>query len=212
MNLITIALVLKSGGEYDEEYVTRLRQNVNESLNFPHQFRIFSDIANESLEWLPLELGVEGWWSKVEAFRVVDSPAIYLDLDTILVGNLNPLARAILACDEGTMFMLESFRWSRGATACHNERFASGIMAWKGDFSFIYSGFDPKTDPVRWQWDQRYISHMLTTKGIGPRSVQSVQPGVCSYKHDCREGVPVGASVVCFHGYPRPRDLNWRVS
>ena len=34
---------------------------------------------------------------------------------------------------------------------------------------------------------------------------------IVSYKVDCKGGKPKKASIVCFHGLPRPHDIGWKI-
>jgi len=51
--------------------------------------------------------------------------------------------------------------------------------------------------------DQGFLNSVLK-----PELWQKVLPGkVVSYKVDCQNAIPDEASVVCFHGKPRPWDI-----
>jgi hypothetical protein len=90
---LTVLCVLKSGGDYDAEYVRKLRDSVARHLTIPHRFVCLSDVP-VPCERIPLKHGWPGWWSKIEVFRpdVITGPTLYLDLDTIVVDDLDRVA------------------------------------------------------------------------------------------------------------------------
>lgn len=196
--------VLKSGGDYDVEYVFALRRALRKHIPDWKDTRLIclTDLQiPTTLSSLPLRDGLPGWWSKIEAFRII-GPVIYIDLDTIILGSLDPLIVATKSL-MGDFIMLKSFNV--------REKWASGIMAWKGNWSWLYTQFDPR-QMAGLKWDQRYIKGALLRKDVSIRAVQDYQHGVYSYKHHCREELPKDASIVCFHGKPRPIDVEdeWR--
>lgn len=201
--MITFACVLKSGGEYTLDMVDRLRRGIDKHCTVAHRFVFLSDLPGG----IPLKHNWKGWWSKIELFRseLFRGQVVFFDLDTIIVGSLDWLN------DEPIKFaMLENF-WS-------NERIGSGMMAWNTDMidlSSIYGRFlyDPKKfmaeGVTQENWgDQGFIRHNWPQE---PKRFQREYPGkVVSYKFHVRpeSKVPAGASVVCFHGQPRP----WQTS
>ena len=51
------------------------------------------------------------------------------------------------------------------------------------------------------------ISNVLAIKEITPSFYQDSIKGIYSYKKECRELLPLDARVICFHGKPRPVDV-----
>lgn len=195
---ITVVCVLRSGGDYTPEYVSRLQNGVSRHLKAKHRFICLTDVQ-VPCESVSIAHGWPGWWSKIELFRSDIFPeglVIYFDLDTVIVGDISPL---ILAEVEAmSFFMLEGFHISR--------RWASGIMAWNntGHLDDVYSSFHYQTHSRKYLNDQEWIS--LCGGQIQP--IQSLLPGIVSYKHHCRgKGLPEEARVVCFHGNPRPHQV-----
>ena len=150
----------------------------------------------------PLRHDWPGWWSKIEAFRI-PGPCLYIDLDTVIVGDLAPL----LEIAKSTVFtVLRDFN-------PHQRVMGSGLMAWVDSLGHLYETFRDvgpekymaENSTPRWFGDQGFIER--TTDGFKtPRAYwQDQLPGaVVSYKKHCADGVPPGARVVCFHGKPRP--------
>lgn len=210
-----IACVLKSGGEYNAQYVTRLYQGC---LRFAHsyfQFTCITDLPAEEfpheISVVPLEHGWPGWWSKMELFRPglfpLDEQVFYMDLDTMIVGNI----RHIVECD--CVFAgLEDFYGVRASGL------ATGLLSWRGNSGIpdkIYESaldFVPKKITERnWKkhWDQIFVKDVLSEIGITPVFLQREFPGeILSWKKDCAGGVPALAKIICFHGNPRPHTLS----
>lgn len=197
---LTVACVLRSGGDFRAEHAARLRSAVAEHLPGA-RWRCLSDVPEVATD--PLVHGWPGWWSKIELFRpgLLVGPTLYLDLDTVIVGSLSEIGAAI---SPGRLLMLRDFFYP--------ERAGSGMMGWAGDWSAIHAAFaaDPEAHMRRCRsraaWgDQGFIAGL-----IEPAFWQDAIPGqIVSYKAHCRRGVPAGARVVCFHGHPRPWEVGW---
>lgn len=220
--MLTVACVLKSGGDFDESYVERLWQEVRLHLPQPHRFACLTDL-NLSLPILliPLRYALPGWWSKMEVFAG-PGPALYLDLDTVIIGDITPLAEAVLQLDHPWEFLMLR-RWRRPG-------WGSGIMGWKGDWSWILNDFmnakkqfvqsgrgwtlrergryDP-IETIHYQGDQDWIENRMDERGTLERiAVQDVCPGIYSYKHHiCGQQMPEDARIIVFHGKPRPSEI-----
>ena len=191
--MVTVICVLKSGGIYGPDYVANLKTMVSRHLAIPYHFVCLTDMDIEGGG--RLANGWPGWWSKIEIFRF-GGKAIYLDLDTAIFGDLTSLADALDR--DGAFYMLRPF--------ARRERWASGIMAWNGDFSFIFREFRVH-HIAEWHWDQRYIVDRLDNHEVQARAIQDVLPGIYSYKKHCNGNPPADARVVCFHGKPRPHEV-----
>jgi len=187
-------------------HVERLRAGVRRWLRrVPHRFVCLTDLppaAVEADEVLPLLQGWPGWWSKLELFDGrLRGPVFYLDLDTIITGPLDDIVL-------GHRFtVLENF-WSKA-------RIGSGLMAWNVELRQIVDRFRVKPGVTMRQFktterwgDQGFIYHNTP---VQLDRWQGLHPGkVVSFKLHCRpaQRVPQGASVVCFHGKPRPWSMS----
>lgn len=192
---LQVICVLKTGGCYTPSYVRNLQKMVEAHLTIPFRFLCLSDVSDPN--YIPLLNGRNGWWSKVEMFRF-SGPTIYLDLDTALFGSLDNLAKKLHTLrKQQTFFMLRAFN--------RNENWASGVMAWTGDWSQVWRTltFD---DIQRTKWDQRYIRGRVTELGGDIQAIQDILH-VYSYRKQCLNGVPRDADIVCFHGDPRPHEV-----
>jgi len=226
--MLRVAAVYRSGGDYDPSYFTKLFAGVERHLTREHEKILlvddrvaFSHPKIPPFTVSPLEFSWPGWWSKIELFRLL-GPVLYLDLDTVITGSLDPLADAICAQDNSEVFwMLRGF---------YKQDRCSGVMGWNGDYRWLTDAFiyEMNSKPFMWwnvgnsvgltsrhgrfRGDQEWIRARV---GDGPRRIESrfVQDalnGVLSFKVDLRGRkciLPAGASMVVFHGKPRPHEV-----
>lgn len=204
--MLTIACVLRSGGDYDGEYVERLRVGITAHLPIDHRFICLSDVP-VPCERIPLRHDWPGWWSKMELFGLgLAGDVLYFDLDTVINGDLTDIASV------GRLTMLNGFYDSRKKLGTGQRPVAgTGLMyLTEADRAVIWD-----------RWMQGPVGHMRTHRGdqdfidpiVGHRASrwQTKLPGqVVSYKLNVRAASGhENARAVCFHGKPRPRDVNW---
>lgn len=94
--MLTVACV-RTGTKYGTEYVYRLRASVLRYLTTPHRFVCFTDdpAGLPDVDTVDIGRGSPGWFGKMELWsHQAKSPdrMIYLDLDTVIAGSLEPLA------------------------------------------------------------------------------------------------------------------------
>jgi len=206
--MLTVALVLRSGGDYGPVDVRRLVRQLWGRLigHVEHRIVCLSDMPVPGVDVVPLAHGWPGWWSKLELFRPGVFPngdrIFYIDLDTILLGPID----SILSIDQ-RFVVLEDFY--------HPPKYGSGLMMWTaGDAmlrDLVWTPF--AADPERamevsgWWGDQAWLWRTVPLDAVS--YFQRERPGeVVSFKVHCRDGrPPEGARVVCFHGRPKPADL-----
>jgi hypothetical protein len=218
-----IACVLRSGGIYDIPYVNKLANAVARNTTVPYRFVCLTDIIyvrqsqhlfNRNVhETVDLLHGYPGWWSKIELFRddlFPDHQWLFFDLDTVIISNIDSILN-----HPHDFTALEDFY--------RDGNLGSGVLAWRqGDYGHIYSEF--VANPVRamnacpygdQEWIQNSVGEYDTFQSILPKSMVSFK------KHCTRTAddilVPVGASVICFHGTPKPHEVelitikeNWK--
>jgi len=192
-----------NGGKYRDCDVHILREMVENNLNQPHRFRCLADREISGVDTFIPDEQWPGWWAKLTLFRYTTGPCLYLDLDTVIVGNLDRLL-------SNTLSMPANWAQS-GHGGCQ-----SSVMSWDGDYAHIADAFDleklhtPENgncgaygDQRLWG-DQEFITHLLGDPG------KTVKPmdHIYSYKYHCRGGLPEAASVICFHGEPKPNQVN----
>lgn len=210
--MITVACVLKmterrngiGHAGYSWPWVVKLARGVRKHLDLPHRFVCLTDDlpqVSSEVHVIPLRHGWPGWWSKLELFRpnVFDGPVVYLDLDTIVTGDLRPLLQW------GDRFVMAQDFYGGGH--------CSTAMAWRGDYSGVYHHFRQNSEQVIGDYtarvdgrigDQAYIEDRLKVEGHDLRTFPLGL--VASFKKDARGGKPEGAAVVAFHGRPKCDD------
>lgn len=190
-----ILTVLRTGGEYKPEHVERLAVQC-EKFAPGVEFRCISDVPVPNR--IKMHHDWPGWWAKLEMFRL-RGPCFYLDLDTTIVAGLSPVLAAF-----------EKFTVLRDFNSSSRDM-GSGLMAWRGDMRALYRAFaaDPakhvaENNSARWWGDQGFIERRTSKRTYW----QDLLPGaVVSWKKHCGNGVPEGARIICFHGRPKPWDI-----
>lgn len=222
--MIKIVTVYKSGGDYDPLYVKRLANGIRRNLSLPHKFICLTDkpdllskIMGNGDHASQLNYNWPGWWAKMELFNH-PGPLLYIDLDTVIVGSLDELANWIVQTP-GPLVMLQGF-YQKGQ--------CTGIMGWKGDFSWIYRHFrdhfgdnatyeDAKLGPsmlmrrIRYRGDQEWLRKFFYDKfdSVSIVMAQDIMKGIISYKVNVQKNgdLPPDSRIVCFHGKPRPHEV-----
>lgn len=193
------------GDGYSHDEVRILQEQVKRNLSEPHRFVALSDRPIDGVErCIPDEIW-PGWFSKILLFRHGTAGRnLYLDLDTVVVGDLSTLLSDSLSAPRN---------WAQSG---HNG-VQSSVMAWTGDYSFIADAFDVtelRGDPrhpfgrygaTDYWGDQGFLTALLGEPGAG-----KIKPmaGVYSYRYHCQNGPPADASVIAFHGIPKPTEVN----
>jgi hypothetical protein len=186
---LTVACVLRSGGVYRPEHVAGLHAQVRRWLPGAR----FVCLADTPLpcECIRLESDWPGWWAKLELFEHFKGRTLYLDLDTVIVDDPAPLVT-------GAFTMIRNW--------IYPHLFASGVMAWDGNYSRITRAFEKvAAETMRdyvttEQWgDQAFIAEQAG-------EVQGFPAGeVASFRFHARRGrCPAGARIVAFNGTHLP--------
>lgn len=184
---LSVVCVLQKSKDYDTDYVEKLAGGVNKHLGVD----LLCIHENSS----------PGWWCKMALFApYIHGDVLYLDLDTLIVGDLSDIASV------GCLTMLSDFNVS--------DRLQSGVMYLpEKDRALVWDEWikNPQAimDKYRGWGDGGFIGDVL------PHAArwQDILPGqVVSYKAHVRKGLMTDdARVVCFHGQPKPRALGWKI-
>jgi hypothetical protein len=175
-----ITVVCVNVGDYlgrGDEYVAKLRAMVAHNLQAPHAF----ECIRESDKF--------GWWAKVDLFAPgrFSGRVLYLDLDTAIVGPLDALVGM-----KGIIHLTD-WGWTRND-------YCSAVMVWDArEHEDIFTRYS--RDAVKnLHGDQDWITQL--------GGWQALPKGLCvSYRYECKVSPPAGASVVCFHGQPKPHEI-----
>lgn len=200
--MTTVVTVLRSGGCYDALDVQKLQEGIKPFLPGA-DLVCFSDVPVPCVR-VPLRYGWPGWWSKMEIFDPhLRGDFLYFDLDTMFVKPLSDVAAV-----RGLTIMRDVYR---------PDGLQSSMMyVPQSEKAAIWESFRADPDghmarcstPDKWG-DQGFLEEHWKDKVA---RWQDVCPGrVVSYKADVlpNNGVPDAASVVIFHGQPKPRDIGW---
>jgi hypothetical protein len=210
----TILCVLRSGGQYDSEWVRKLRDGIHRNTTAPYDFKCLSDVDlkidevwKPKCERIPLEHEWPGWWAKIEMFRpgVITGPTLYLDLDTIITGNVDHLIDD-LRHSKYQFAMLRNFHQS--------DFVGSGVMWFSGENAVphkIYEKFKKMPECYIAHHDRvRKGSHLgdqaFIWDTLGGEIDKLDVKGLKSFKYHARTFLPPDAALVCFHGQPRPQE------
>lgn len=194
---LTAACVLRKSTEYDLDYVEKLAEGLRQYLPEVPTLCINDD------RW-------PGWWCKMALFEPKHrGDILYFDLDTIIVGDLSDIASV------GCLTMLSDFFVP--------SRLASGVMYLReDDRAAVWEEWIKNPDEIMRKYrgwgDGGFIADVL------PHAArwQEILPGqIFSYKAHIRKpktsqekgngSIPPDARVICFHGSPRPRAVNWKI-
>jgi hypothetical protein len=190
---LIVACVLRSGGDFDARDVIALRTGVAKHLPARHQFVCLTDAPIPGVLCFRLRDDAPKWWAKMELFRtdLFAGRVLYLDLDTLPVGDMTRLASY-----DGAFAMIRDLGSPK--------RRQSGVMAFAGGGSgWIYD---------KWQADQGRIMQQYRGDGEWLHAIteadvlQDTEPGIYSLKWQCRHEPPADAVLVCGHGIPRLSD------
>lgn len=195
--MLTIVCV-KAGSLYGPEYVNILKDMLYRNVDngVINRFVCLTDDPTglDDVETLPLPDDMDGWWGKLYMFREglfsYGERIAYFDLDTIITGRLDK----ILAYD-GKFAALRDF-YEIGVLA-------SGVMLWEsGSQDHIWEDWVFSGKPRDKKGDQWWIGRNRAD------FLQDLFPGkFVSYKRDCKVAPPRDAAVICFHGLPRPHQV-----
>ena len=200
-------ITIRWGDKFGPEYVRKLYDAVRRHLTIPYRFICFTDdVGNPELSdiySISLDEGLEGWWNKMVIYdpfhtKHMADKRIWIDLDTVIVDNIDFLAEY-----DGDLAMLDDFYF--------NKREAAGLLVFNGPAcGYIWEAFNGvRPTYIKMGSDGTATAHIAHTAGKPPDRIQKIWPSkVVSYKVHCKEGVPRGTSIVCFHGQPRPADVS----
>jgi hypothetical protein len=208
-NNVTVVCVLRTGQRvtdrqpYGVKHVVKLRNGVARHLDAPHRFLCLTDQVEQveaaGICAVALPNPWRGWWSKINLFTpdMLTESTLYLDLDSLVTGDLLPLLRTAPG-----ITMVSDFT--------QPQMMNSSAMAWKGDFSAVWHKFriDPEATmrhydalPSARVGDQGFTHDALRATGA---VIDTFDPAhVVSFKRSAREAAPPDARVLSFHGTPK---------
>lgn len=162
---LNIVCVLRAGGKvgYNASWVEKLQNAVERHVTRPYRFICLSD-CDVPCKRIPLDPLGHSWWAKMQLFKPghLKGPTLFLDLDTIIFGNLDEMIDILLEQKHFVMWRDDTVNIS-----------SSAIMYWNGDYSRVYEEYASQPEhyenlysqenqgPDRKIGDQALISSML---------------------------------------------------
>jgi hypothetical protein len=196
---------VKWGTKYAPSYVDRLYASVEKNLpaDLNYQFYCITEDDVPGVITIPPEYDWGTWWQKMNMFNpdiMPPGPTLYLDLDVVITGSLEPLIRSIAA---QPLIMVENFSPNKGHCA-HN---SSAMLFDPGDIRVerLYREFE--ANAVR-AMDKLHGDQCAIWRILRDDIANFERQYVVSYKYHCRgRGLPKNARVVVFHGKPDPHEV-----
>jgi hypothetical protein len=217
---MTYLCVLRTGGEYNLDYVSKLSAGLRRAVSADIVLCCLTDAfdiptSRPGIDFIPMRKKLPGWWAKMEMFRI-DGPVLYFDLDTVICGNIDSLVSALESLSTD-LLLIRDF----GA----DHKWASGIIGWRQSRVQTYTKFMDDAARGRFETrngcklaigtktfrgDQEWLHDHVREYGLSVTAARDVQPGIYSYKLDLKAATecPPDASIVCLHGHPRPHELS----
>ena len=206
-------IVCVNAGNYEgrgKEYVEKLYDGIIR--HFPegvlHKFVCFTDDPEEynpDIQKRPLHGSLEGWWNKLYLFKEGHfkdgDRIIYFDLDTCIVGELDEIVKY-----NGSFAILRDVYRPNGLQ--------SSIMMWEaGNYTkSIWQTYSDNIYPIVNGGDQSWIERWAEALEWYEKPYDIIQEkfpdSFVSYKERALLEIPLHASVVFFHAYPRPHQVH----
>jgi hypothetical protein len=218
MNIVTI----KWGSRYPASYVNKLFRAAGLHGLKDGRFLCYTDSIDglaPGIEVLPLpaidlpEKYQRTFWRKLSLFDPtlgLKGPCLYFDLDVVIAGDLRPL----LADWSGRPRFIKNWVGEKTARRAQFDQINSSVMLYNGSTcGKVLDDFHRNREEVlkSYPGDQGFVYDCLA------EDAEFFDPGLCvSFKKHCiprfpcnlwmRPKVPLGASVVVFHGKPDPHE------
>ena len=224
---------LKHGDKYGPDYVNKLFnmvcRNTRYELGVDFDFTCYTELrtgidgAIRRME-LP-RTDIMGWWHKLWFFSpefvttVGPGQVLYLDLDTVIVGNIDEFMD-FESIDAPLALLRDVGSWRKPQPPA-NVNWGSAIMSWQVGWGHqIWKSFTRDVGQEmrsHGHGDQGYIKYMVPPGDVvfwqdflSPRSQ------LVSYKWQMRDPnkgipdppVPDGVTMIVFHGVPRPHEVS----
>jgi hypothetical protein len=187
-------------------YVTKLRNMVARHMSLPYTFVCLTDQPDRCDGAIFIDvktIGLVGWWAKLVLFEPTwreSSQIIYIDLDTVIIGDLAPLQDVP---DE--FAILESPVRAHGNLAYPCKYNSSVMVIGPGRCAFMWEKFDKLRSRLMLAHD-RYGDQAVIQELYPDAAIlnKRMPQGFFLNYRDLTAHKPEGASVVNFGGSHRP--------
>jgi hypothetical protein len=216
--MLTVACV-RTGQKYSTEYVYRLRGAVKRHLKRPHRFVCLTDNPRDlpDVETIPVKDGLHGWWGKMQLFEPtwrLEQKVLYLDLDSVIVREISPLAD------------IESdFATCANFTVIHQQRICiegGPRPSWPCKYGSMCMVIGPKMNGHIWdKFNEDADGYRLRAGILGDQKIiEEIEPDADLLQPLLRDGFflgyrdlqkypfgpPKGAAVIVFAGKNKPHN------
>ena len=201
-----IIACVRTGTVYRMNYVVNLRNMINRYMRKTFEIVCFTDQPDrcEGVTFIDVSgVGLPGWWAKMILFSTEwrgQRKVIYLDLDTVLVNDITPLAGV-----PGEFAICESFTRLAGNKSYPCKYNSSVMVIGGGMAGFVWSRFESRRDALVKQ-HERYGDQACIEELYGDAPfLQSLVPVgfFLNYRH-LTMIPPKVASVINFGGQNKP--------
>jgi hypothetical protein len=199
------------GDKYPFQYVTALRNMVARHMTQPYTLACLTDQPERCSEVTFIDVsaaGLHGWWAKMLLFEPQWrglSKIVYLDLDTLVIGNLAPLVDVA-----GEFAILESPVRLAGHPNYPCQYNSSAMVIGRGQCTFVWQKFQRNSDQLIFKHERYGDQAALQELYPAAPYLQRLLPGFfCNYR-DLTSHKPK-AAVINFGGRHKPHvcDIPW---
>lgn len=199
---------VRSGRLYDIEYVERLQRAVSRWCPEEHEFICLTDQPERLPGHSSVDIsrwGLQGWWAKMHVFDpMLRGPGrtVYLDLDTVVVGDLTPLVHAPIR-DLGICA-----NFTRAVQPSYPCRYGSCVMVledgWGDEIWQQFWQHNATLIPLCGRRGDQYAIERLKRDATILQDV--LPPGFMVGRRDFGRSAPPGASLMIFAGKHKPHN------
>jgi hypothetical protein len=199
------------GRKYIENLVQGIKKNAGD---LKYRIVLFSDesVKLPGVETRKLKVPDDLKWNLKKMFMYspdsgIEGPSLCLDLDCVIVNDLTPLVSMVVGMNKRLMITC--------AGAYRKKKAGGSVVGFKSREALTRLLWIPILDrqkeiELATNGSERvYYRKRLEKKAVG--FWDRLLPGsVVSYKRNCKNGIPEGASIIRFHGNPRPHRVKDR--
>lgn len=230
-----VVVCMKWGTLYGPEYVNILARAVQHHSSYDHRFVCITDNNEgiiDSVETVPLpnlDLDQSYWkhggWPKLSIFNGAwlnhttseVTPVLFLDLDTVICGNIDEMFEIIASDTSGGVTMIKEWkRFVDYINPMRPQKAMSSIFGFQfGTERQIWSQFsrDPNGERKKYRIEQYFLADQASQVRFWKHDwIISFKRHLLSPAFGVRDGSsikqpPHGTKMVAFHGEPRPIDV-----
>jgi len=197
--MVNVYTVFVKSDIYTSEWVYKIKRSLEKNSTIPFRFFCLTNEQLPGVETLKL-YHPNGWWSKMELCRPdIKGRVHYLDLDTLIVGNLD----FFLAEEESLLY--KDWLWSdqkESALFVLNEEERREV--------WDFWSKDPRSHMFNFFGDGRVYNFCIGKK---VKSLQERHPGkIRTWKETDMKSLPLGCKILSFSGQPKQNsfdDSHW---